>query len=92
MFDASDEGEAIHNEIHEAFERVDAQYTALSGDAIPAVPSTWNPDAPSEADAASDYGQLFLFLADETDFDNDASFVSLFEKGGDVLGIPQLPE
>lgn len=92
MFDASEEGEAIHDQIHEAFERVEAQYEALAGDAIPTVPATWNPDAPSEADAATPYGQLFLFLATETDFENPESFVSLFEQGGEVLAIPQLPE
>lgn len=94
MFDAKEgDGEgAIHEEIHEAFERVQAKYDALSGDAIPEVPSTWNPDAPSAEDAATDYGALFLFLQEETDPANPESFISLFNEGGALLEIPQLPE
>ncbi|MDP2345197.1 MAG: imelysin family protein [Deltaproteobacteria bacterium] len=93
MFEAKGaQGEALHEEIHEAFERVKAQYDGIAGDAIPAVPATWNPDAPSVEDQASEYGALFLFLADETDFENPASFVSLFREGAELLEIPELAE
>ena len=91
MFAAKgDEGAALHDEIHAAFERVQTHYDSIAGDAVPAVPATWNPDAPSEADRATPYGALFLFLADETDFANEASFVSAFSRGAALLEIPEL--
>ena len=92
MFDAKDGAEDVHDAIHEAFERVDARYAALDGDAIPAVPATWNPDDPSADDAATAYGSLFLFLQQETNPADADSFVSVFNEGGDMLGIPQLAE
>lgn len=94
MFDAvgSEDAEATHDAIHEAFERVEVVYDGIDGDGIPAVPATWNPDAPSADDAAGAYGTLYLFLAHETDFEKDDSFVSVFRDGADVLGIPELAE
>ncbi len=93
MFAAKgEEGQASYDEIHAAFERVAATYDAIDGDAIPAVPATWNPAAPSADDQASPYGSLFLFLADETDFSKESSFVSVFERGAALLEIPELAE
>lgn len=93
MFEAAgDEGQAVRADILAAFDRVDAAYAGLDTDAIPAVPATWNPEDPSEEDAASDYGQLFLLLSAETDFESPTSFVSLFLKGATLLDIPELPK
>ncbi len=90
--DKGDDGEALYGDIKAAFDRVEEKLNGLSGDAIPAVPATWNPDAPSADDAATPYGDLYLFLDDETDDDDDASFVSLFLKGAELLEIPELAE
>jgi iron uptake system component EfeO len=79
-------------QIEEAFARIDAHYDGLNGDAIPPVPSTWNPDAPSDADLQTEYGQLFTLLSGETDPATETSLVSLMLKGADQLGVPQLPE
>ena len=94
MFDAKEgDGEdTVHEKIQGAFDRVKAQYDGIAGDAIPEVPATWDPDAPSDADAATAYGKLFLFLQRETDLDDGDSFVGLFNQGGELLAIPQLPE
>ena len=87
-----DEGTALYADIEAGFARAKAELDRHSGDAIPAVPATWNPDAPSVSDAASDYGSLFLFFEQETDPARADSFVSLFVEGADLLGIPQLAE
>ena len=87
-----DDGLALFDDIDGAFDRAEAKLVDIGGDAIPAVPATWNPDAPSEDDKATPYGQLFLFFENETDFDNAESFVSLFGDGADLLEIPQLAD
>ena len=88
LFDArGDEGEALHDEIHEAFQRVRAHYDGITGDALPLVPATWNPAQPSEADLATEYGALFLFLTKETDVDDDTSFVSALQRGAALLEL-----
>lgn len=84
-------GEAIDSEIQAGFDRVEAAYDGLSGDAIPAVPATWSSDAPSEADLQTDYGQLFSLLSTEADPSVEGSLVASMEKAADLLGIPQLP-
>jgi iron uptake system component EfeO len=78
--------------IDAAFGRLDDAYAAVSGDSIPTVPETWNPDAPSAEDLATPYGQLFSAVNAEADFDNAESLVTALSDGGDRLGIPQLPE
>lgn len=85
-------GADIHADIEAGFDRVEAGYAAVAGDAIPEVPATWNPDAPSEADLATPYGQLFTLLSTEADPTIDGSLVERMTAAADLLGIPQLPE
>ncbi len=85
-------GADLDMQIEAAFAEVQAEYASHSGDAIPPVPASWNPDDPSEADLATDYGKLWTLLSDTTDSTNPGSLVSLMSRGGDLLGIPSLPE
>jgi len=73
-----------------AFARIDAHYDGITGDAIPEVPATWNPDAPSADDLATPYGQLYTLLTDETDPENATSLVALLSAGADALSIATL--
>lgn len=84
-------GEAVHAEIEAGFARVQAGYDAIGGDAIPAVPATWNPDAPSAEDLATPYGQLWTLLSTEADPTLEGSLVERMSAAADLLGIPQLP-
>lgn len=86
-----DGGEALIGEVEAGFDRVDAAYAAIPGDAIPPVPETWNPDAPRDEDLASAYGQLWLLLNEESDAGIEGSLVSHMVAAADLLGIPQLP-
>jgi iron uptake system component EfeO len=85
---ASNNGAALYADVIAAFDRVQARYDAIDGDAIPAVPSDFDPATPGD----SPYGQLFAFLATEIDPANEQGFVHLFGEGGELLSIPALPE
>lgn len=87
-----DEGTSVKNDVRARFGALRASYDDIDGDAIPEVPATWNPDAPSEADSNSPYGKLFLFIAAETDVEVPTSLVSRMLAGADLLEIPLLPE
>jgi iron uptake system component EfeO len=78
--------------IEAAFARIEGEYERHPGDAIPPVPPTWNPDAPSPADLATEYGKLWSLLEAEADPAVATSLVSMMTAGGDLLGIPSLPE
>lgn len=84
-------GAAVHAEIEAGFSRIDAAYGKITGDALPAVPADWNPDAPSDADLATPYGQLWSLLATEADPTISGSLVERMTAAADLLGIPQLP-
>jgi iron uptake system component EfeO len=87
MFDAAgSDGAAVRARIEEGFARVDAAYSAISGDAIPAVPDDFDPAAPG----TSDYGVLFALLQQETDLSNDASLAAAINDGAGRLGLPEL--
>ncbi len=87
-----DGGDAVDAEILAGFDRVQAGYDALGGDAIPEVPATWDADNPSAADLATPYGVLFTLLATEADPTVAGSLVERMGAAADLLGIPQLPE
>lgn len=79
-------------DIAAGFGRVDAAYAAISGDAIPPVPATWNPDDPSLADLQTPYGQLWAVLVVEADPASPGSLLAAMTAAAEALGIPQLPE
>jgi iron uptake system component EfeO len=81
-------GTALIADVDASFARVQAKYDAIEGDAIPPVPATWNPDAPSEEDLATEYGQLTVLLQDETDVEKDL-LVGRLEDGRKLLSIPE---
>jgi len=87
-----DGGEALDASVLAGFDRVANMYDTLPGDALPPVPSTWNPRMPSAEDAATPYGMLHALLIEESDVRKDGSVVDQMSKAADLLGIPQLPE
>jgi iron uptake system component EfeO len=85
---AEKDGAALRASIDARFAAVQENLDAIDGDAIPAVPSGFDPENPG----TSAYGKLFSFLAVETDPEDPQSFVSLFGEGATLLGIPALAE
>lgn len=88
---AAEGGDDLHAEILEGFDRVEAGYDAIAGDAIPAVPATWDPTNPTAADLATPYGQLWTLLSTEADPTIPGSLVERMGAAADQLSIPQLP-
>lgn len=84
-------GAEIDARIEAGFDRIDARYDTIPGVSIPEVPPTWNPGMPSDADLATEYGQLWLLLTTESDPAQPDSLVSEMTIAADALGIPQLP-
>jgi iron uptake system component EfeO len=88
---SEDGGEELDAELRDGFSRVSAAYDALPGDAVPAVPATWNPDALSEADLATEYGQLWALLSAEADPATDGSLVERMVAAAATIGIEIVP-
>lgn len=80
-------GEAVDDAVYEGFDRMQAALDETPGESIPPVPETWNPDAPSEADLATPYGQLWSVVQIESDPAADGSLVSEMAAAADLMGI-----
>lgn len=88
---AQEGGAEVDTRIETRFDAIAAAYALHPGDAIPEVPATWNPDAPTDEDLATDYGQLWQLLTTESDPSVPDSLVTDMTTAADLLGIPQLP-
>lgn len=84
--------EDLARAIDDRLTALQARYDALPGDAVPPVPATWNPDNPSAADLATDYGRLRTALVEESDPMRADSLVSLMNQAAGAMGIPELPQ
>lgn len=85
-------GAALDTDILAGFARVTALYAGVSGEALPAVPDGFDPDAPTAAQLATPYGRIFGGLSEESDGTKPASLVSKMSDAADKLGIPPLPQ
>ena len=81
----------VDTDVVAGFDRIEAAYADIEGDAVPAVPEGWNPDAPTEAQLQTPYGQLWSLLLVETDVAEPGSLVERMSAAADALGIPVLP-
>lgn len=88
---AQDGGKDLDARITAGFERVQASYAALPGDALPEVPTTWSSNHPSEQDLSTPFGQLYRVLTTEAEPHAADSLVSDMNASADLLGIPRLP-
>jgi iron uptake system component EfeO len=83
-----DGGAAIDERIAAGFDRLDAAYSAIDGDALPPVPVGWNPSAPDPAHLETPYGQLWQLLSFESDRDAAGSLVADMNAAADLIGVP----
>ena len=83
----ADGGEDLDTNVRDGFDRVLAVYDTYSGDALPAVPDTWNPDSPSDDDLASDYGVIWSMLETESNPDAEGSLVHAMVEAASAIGI-----
>jgi iron uptake system component EfeO len=77
-------------EIDRRMDELERAYAAIGGDALPEVPPGFDPDSPSEAHLATDYGRLFTLLASASDPQVEGSLAQALRRAGDAMGIPPL--
>lgn len=83
-------GEHDAREIDRRMDALERAYAAAGADALPPVPDGFDPDAPSEAHLATDYGRLFTLLSSASDPEVDGSLAHALRRAGDAMGIPPL--
>ncbi|HJL18233.1 MAG TPA: imelysin family protein [Sandaracinaceae bacterium LLY-WYZ-13_1] len=84
-------GEDVDARVQAGFDRIDAAYAPIEGDALPPVPEGWNPDEPDPAHLETEYGQLWSLLTFESDPRAEGSLVSDMNEAAELIGIPLLP-
>ena len=80
-------GPAVSRDFAAEFADIERAYDAVDGVALPAVPSTFNPDNPSAEDLDSAYGKLWQLLNAKTDPEDADSFVSKMGRTATDMGI-----
>ncbi len=71
-----------------AFDRLDAQYGMVTGDAIPDPPTGWT-NPPSADQAVTPFGALYIIVTDEADPSRSGSAVDTMNQVAHVLGLPE---
>jgi iron uptake system component EfeO len=84
-------GDAVEGAVQDGFDEVAAAYDALEGDDLPDVPADWDPDAPTEAQLATPYGQLWSLLRGATDPEAEGSLVHAMVEAADAIGVAVAP-
>ena len=84
-----DAGEAADAKIHAGFRALEAAYAEVPGDAIPEPPPTWSAEAPSEADLATPFGELYTAVTDAVGHARPGSTVDELERAASLLGFPE---
>jgi iron uptake system component EfeO len=84
-------GAALASQIDTGFQKIQAKYNSIEGDALPPVPAGWSM-SPTAEELATPFGQLFTLLQDESNPDLEGSLVNTMNKSADELKIPRLPD
>ena len=85
------EGEAADAEILAGFDRLEAGYAAIQGDALPPVPEGWSSENPTAAQLETPFGRLFSLVAAESDETSEGALVRVMLESAALLGIEELP-
>ena len=80
-------GADLDRDILAGFGRLDAAYSQVQGEAIPAPPATWSAEAPSAADLMTPFGQLYASVTAQVDRTKTDSVVSKLDTAGTLLGF-----
>jgi iron uptake system component EfeO len=85
-------GAAIVTQVEAGFAKLDTAYAAVSGDAIPQPPATWQAemgDKQSAADLATPFGKLYLEVSQASDAKVETSVAAQMGKAADMLGFKE---
>jgi iron uptake system component EfeO len=83
-----DGGDAIDRQARAGFVALDAAYAKVTGDAIPAPPSTWSAESPSTEDLASPFGQLYTAVQGAVNPAIAESLTAQLNDAASLLGFP----
>jgi iron uptake system component EfeO len=86
---SKDGGDAINADVHAAFDALGTAYDAIEGDAIPAPPSDWSAESPSEKDLATPFGQLYSAVQASVDPNVEGSAVDGMNRAAVALGFEE---
>ncbi len=85
--DAAEAGAAVDDRIEAGFQALDALYSAIAGDAIPAPPADFSAENPSAENLASAFGQLYVGVRDAVDPNRSGSLVHELDAAAVLLGF-----
>jgi iron uptake system component EfeO len=85
-------GDAVDSMIQSGFGTLSTLYMADPGNALPAVPSDWSSDDPSQADLQSQFGMLWESVHQAVDPTTSGSVVFEMNMAATMLGFPQFVE
>ena len=85
-------GDAIDADVQGAFDRLDAAYSAVTGDAIPQPPADWSAEEPSEKDLATPFGKLYTAVQGSVDPNVEGSAVDGMNRAAIKLGFEEFVE
>jgi iron uptake system component EfeO len=80
-------GADLDRDILAGFGRLDAAYSMVQGEAIPAPPPTWSAEMPSAADLMTPFGQLYASVSAQVDRTKPDSVVAKLDTAGTLLGF-----
>jgi hypothetical protein len=81
-------GPEVAAEVEAAMARLDAEYAAIPGDAIPAPPHGWSGIEPRPEDLATSFGRLFAAVRREVDPRSPRSLVASLTRVAERLDLP----
>lgn len=85
-------GAAIDDAVLAGIGKLEAAYAAVSGEAIPAPPSTWSAEKPSDADLATPFGKLWTAVHEAVDPAKAGSIVERMNAAAKIFGFPTFVE
>jgi len=85
-------GGTIDTMIQDRFGELDALYTGLPGDALPAVPGDWSADQPTAANLGTPFGMLWQTVRQDVDPTQSGSVVFEMNQVATMLGFPEFIE
>lgn len=80
-------GSDVDGNVEVGIQRVSALYSAVSGEAVPPVPATWNAKSPSPQDLASPYGTLYEGIVASVDPSTSGTLSTELSRVAALVGI-----
>lgn len=87
-----DGGAALDEEVEGAFDKLEAVYASVDGDAFPPMPANFSAEMPTDDDLETPFGQLFKAVHEAVDPNQPGSAVDAMNRVGVLLGFESFEE